>query len=51
MVKSSQYLVLLFILQRFKDHEWGLLAALDNPTVRMLHKAWKVDAKDIPHGL
>jgi hypothetical protein len=45
----ESYLVLLFILQRFKDDEWGRLAELDDPTIRILDKAWKVDAEDILH--
>jgi Fungal protein kinase len=45
----ERYLVLLFILQRFKDEEWGRLAALDDPTIQILDKAWKVDADDILH--
>jgi hypothetical protein len=45
----ERYLVLLFILQRFKDDEWGRLAALDDSTIHILDKAWKVDAKDILH--
>jgi len=43
------YLVLLFILQRFKDDEWGRLAALDDSTIHILDKAWKVDAEDTLH--
>jgi Fungal protein kinase len=43
------YLVLLFILQRFKDEEWGRLPALDDPTIDIQDKTWKVDAKDILH--
>jgi hypothetical protein len=45
----ERYLVLLFILQRFKDDEWGRLAALDDSTIHILDKAWKADAKDILH--
>jgi len=43
------YLVLLFILQRFKDDEWGRLAALDDSTIHIMDNAWKVDAGDILH--
>ena len=45
----ERYLVLLFILQRFKDDEWGRLAALDDSTIHIQDKAWKADAKDILH--
>jgi hypothetical protein len=45
----EEYLVLLFILQRFKDDEWGRLAALDDSTIHILDKAWKVDVEDILH--
>ena len=45
----EEYLVLLFILQRFKDDEWGRLTALNDPTIHIMDKAWKVDAEDILH--
>jgi hypothetical protein len=43
------YLVWPFILQRFKDDGWGRLAALDDSTIHIQDKAWKVDAEDILH--
>ena len=45
----EMYLVLLFIFQRFKDDEWGRLAALDDSTIHIQDKAWKADATDILH--
>ena len=41
--------MLLFILQRFKDAEWGRLEALDHSTIHIQNKALKVDTGDILH--
>ena len=45
----EKYLVLLFILQCFKDDERGRLAALDDSMIYIQDKAWKADATDILH--
>jgi hypothetical protein len=45
----EKYLMLLFVLQRFEDNEWGRLAALDDSTIRIMDETWKVDTEDVLH--